>query len=201
MHKRRGVCITIFFQTFCLTQPKKFVGQHICVSEKFWYRKMLWIREEGDVSRFFFKIFVSQYRQKNAGQHFCVSEKFWCRKMLWIREEGVVARFFCQSFCLTVPKTSEGEPFCVSEKNRMSKMFTHKKGISIFCANNFLSQRVQKLRRWTRLSFKNFGYRKFLWIREEAGVSRFSVKVCVSQYQKKRELYHDFLSNFLSHST
>ena len=34
MYKRRGVCITIFCQSFCLTKPKKFVWEPFCVSEK-----------------------------------------------------------------------------------------------------------------------------------------------------------------------
>ena len=138
------------------------------------------------------------------------------------RREGCITPF-CQKFCLKVPGTFVGDTFWFSEKNRVSKNFRQKKGISIFCANNFLSRRVQKLRGGTRLCFRkllvsknvmdkrrgvcitifcqklcltvlkifvgepsfvseNFGYRKFLWIREE-------------------EVYHNFLSNFLSHST
>ena len=61
---------------------------------------------------------------------------------------------FCQSFCLTVPKILEGEPFCGPEKIRVSKNFTHKKWISFICAIKFLSHRVQKFRRGTRLCFR-----------------------------------------------
>ena len=30
---------------FCLTVPKKFVGEPFCVSENVWFRKILWMRE------------------------------------------------------------------------------------------------------------------------------------------------------------
>ena len=46
-------------KNFCLTVPKNFVGEPFCVSQNFWYRKTLWIREgrrEG-VSRFSVKNF------------------------------------------------------------------------------------------------------------------------------------------------
>ena len=32
-------------KNFCLTVPKKFVEEPFCVSENFWYQKILWIRE------------------------------------------------------------------------------------------------------------------------------------------------------------
>ena len=32
---------------FCLTSPKNIVGEPLCVSEKSWFEKKLWIREGG----------------------------------------------------------------------------------------------------------------------------------------------------------
>ena len=48
---------------FCLTVSKSFVGEHVCVSEIFGYREILWITEEGRVSRIFVKVCVSQSRK------------------------------------------------------------------------------------------------------------------------------------------
>ena len=44
----------------CLTVPKNFVGE-TCVSESFWYRKMLRIIERGGITTFKRKLVVSQY--------------------------------------------------------------------------------------------------------------------------------------------
>ena len=46
----------------CLTVPKNFVGE-TCVSESFWYRKMLRIIERGGITNFHRKFVVSQYRK------------------------------------------------------------------------------------------------------------------------------------------
>ena len=43
--KGGGGSVTIFYLKFCcLTLPKNFVGEPVCVSENSWYRKLLWIR-------------------------------------------------------------------------------------------------------------------------------------------------------------
>ena len=49
---------------FCLTVPKNFVEEPFCVSENFWYRKMLGIRERGRVSQFSVKIVLSDSAEK-----------------------------------------------------------------------------------------------------------------------------------------
>ena len=49
-------------KNFCLTVPKSFVEEPFCVSENFWYRKMLGIREGADITIFRQIFFVSQYR-------------------------------------------------------------------------------------------------------------------------------------------
>ena len=45
------------------TVPKNFVGEPFCVSENFWYRKMLGIREGAGITIFCQNCFVSQYRK------------------------------------------------------------------------------------------------------------------------------------------
>ena len=39
-------------ENFCLTVPKNFVKEPFCVSEKFWYRKLLGIREGAGITIF-----------------------------------------------------------------------------------------------------------------------------------------------------
>ena len=55
-------------KNFCLTVPKNFVGEPFCVSQNFWFRKILWIRggggrEGGSITIFCQKFFVSQCRK------------------------------------------------------------------------------------------------------------------------------------------
>ena len=51
----------------CLTVPSNFVGE-TCVSENFWYRKMLRIRERGGITTFCRNFVVSQYRKSSSGK-------------------------------------------------------------------------------------------------------------------------------------
>ena len=48
---------------FCLPVPKNFVEEPFCVSENFWYRKRLGIREGAGITIFCQNCFVSQYRK------------------------------------------------------------------------------------------------------------------------------------------
>ena len=50
-------------KNFRLTVPKNFVEEPFFVSQNFWYRKNLWIRGGGGVSRFSVKKFLSQCRK------------------------------------------------------------------------------------------------------------------------------------------
>ena len=56
--KRGGRYHDFLSKLFCLTVPKNFVGEPFCISENFWYRKMLGI-ERGRESRFSVKIVLS----------------------------------------------------------------------------------------------------------------------------------------------
>ena len=51
----------------CLTVPKNFVGE-TWVSESFWFRKMLRIRERGGITNFHRNFVVSQYRKSSSGK-------------------------------------------------------------------------------------------------------------------------------------
>ena len=78
-------------ENFSSHSAKNFVEEPFCVAEKFWYHKILWIREgrgrEG-VSRFSVENLLSQYRKKFVEEPFCVAENFWYCEILWIRGEG-----------------------------------------------------------------------------------------------------------------
>ena len=115
---------------------------------------------------------------------FYVSKNFWHPKSLRMKETREITNLVRRVDVSQYRKLSQANPSVFQKKSRVSKNFTHKKGISFFCAHNFLSHGFQKFRRWTRLSSKYFGYRKLLWIKEEGCVSRFSVLVFVSQYGK-----------------
>ena len=58
-------------KNFCLTVPKNFVEEPFCVSENFWIRKMLGIREEAGITIFRQKCFVLQYRIIRRGTLLC----------------------------------------------------------------------------------------------------------------------------------
>ena len=81
--------------------PKKFVGEHFCVSEKIRYRKILWIR--GGVGRgrefhdFPLEICCLTVPKKFVWEPFDVSENFGYRKILCIRGGGV-SRFSVDFF-------------------------------------------------------------------------------------------------------
>ena len=96
------------------------------------------------------------------------SEKFGHRKILCIR--GDITIFCRKFFCLTVPKYFVEEPFCVSE---IFGNFKHKREVSWFSVENFLSHSAGRFRRGSLRCSKKFGYRKnFI---HKRGVWRFSV--------------------------
>ena len=50
-------------KNFCLIVPKNFVGEPFCVSQNFWYRKILWMRGE-ESHDFLSKKFLSHSDEK-----------------------------------------------------------------------------------------------------------------------------------------
>ena len=75
-------------------------------------------------------------------EHFCVSESFRYRKILWIRVEYHDS--LSKICCFTVPKNFVGESFIFSEIWG-AKKFMHKKGISLFSVEIFLSRSAEKV--------------------------------------------------------
>ena len=211
-------------KTWRLTVSKNIVGETFCVSEKNWYRKLLWIsgrrkdnhdfsqiflphsiekfrrgsllcfkklrmsdifmdKRKGGVSQFFSKFFSHSTEKNRRATLMCFRRNLVTKNVMDTRRRSCIT-IFRQSFSLTVPKIFEGEPFCGSEKHRVSKNFTHKKGISFFVLLNFCPTESKSFVGEHVWVSENFVYRKILWIREEGDVSRIFVKVFVSQYQK-----------------
>ena len=96
---------------FCLTVPKKFVGEPFDVSENLGYRKILCII--GGVTFFRRKFLVSQCQKTSWGTLLCFKDFLVWKKM---DERGGYHDFRAKCFCLTVPKKFVGEPFCVSKE-------------------------------------------------------------------------------------
>ena len=60
-----------------LTIPKTFVGE-TCVSERFWYRKFLWMRRGArEYHDFQMEIFCLTQPKNFVEETFCVAENFW----------------------------------------------------------------------------------------------------------------------------
>ena len=145
---------TIFCR-LCLTEPKNFVVEPFCVSENFWYRKILWIRRgrEG----------VSQFSIENLLSH--STGKLRKRTLVCLTKIRVSKNFlqegsstiFCR-LCLAEPKKFVGETFCVSENFWYRKILWIRRGegVSQFSIENLLSHSTGKLRRRTLLCFRKF---------------------------------------------
>ena len=61
---------------FCLTVPENSVEEPFCVSKKFWYRKMLGIREGAGITIFCRNCFHSTENLRRGTLLCCVSENF-----------------------------------------------------------------------------------------------------------------------------
>ena len=106
---------TIFWRQF-LTVPKNFVVEPFCVSENFWYRKILWIRRgrEG-VSQFSIENLLSHSTGKLRKRTLLCFRKFLVSKKVMDKKGG---RRECHNFpskicCLTGPEKFVREPFSV----------------------------------------------------------------------------------------
>ena len=114
MQKRGGGVPRLFVQFFCLTVPKKFVGEHFALSENFGYRKNLSIREEGyHLSPS--KTFFTQYRKSSLGNTLVFQKNSFIE--IFHAQEGWGASRFRQNFLSHRTETTSvvKEPFCFPE--------------------------------------------------------------------------------------
>ena len=91
--------------------------------------------------------------------------------------------FPSKTFRLTVPKNFVEEPFCVAENFSYRKNLCILEGITFF-RQNFLVSQCRKIFRATLLCFTKFLLSKKLMDKRGGGVSRFSVKIFLSQRKK-----------------
>ena len=94
---------------------------------------------------------ISQYRKKIVEEPFCNSKKSLTRTFMH-RRGGITV--FAETFCLTVPKVFVRIP-SVFQKSKGIEKFLHRKGVSLFSLETFLSHSAKKLRKGTILCFRN----------------------------------------------
>ena len=161
MGDERGRSVTIFCQKcLCLTVPRIFVGEPLCVSQIFWYRKFSWIRgggggEEGGVSRFSVKSFLSHITKTfRRGTIHCFM-LFGYQKNLCLR--GDFHDFLQKKlFSHSTEKLRRGTFLCFT-KSLVSENFMDKRGgggedgrsITTICQIFFVSQ-------YRKISERNF---------------------------------------------
>ena len=115
---------------FCRAEPKGFVGEHVCVSEKIGFRKNIRIIRGLD---YLLMISVCFTVPKNfVDQPFCVSEIFWYHKTLWIKDERVVSRFFVKDFVSKYREFSKGIPSVFQKKIEYRKILGKRRGYQFF---------------------------------------------------------------------
>ena len=107
--------VTVSFEFFCLTGPKKFVGEPFCAEFQKSSSSQQVLVKKGGVSIFSAENFLSHSAEnfRSGTLPCCVSENFRERKRLWIRR-GEYQDFPSKVFCLTMLKIFVGEPFNVS---------------------------------------------------------------------------------------
>ena len=125
--------VTIFFPNFCLTVPKKLVGQLFWFSEKIGNRKNLRILR--GLHYYLLIFFRSTVPKKFVRKYFGVSERFRFRKFFMLREEGMYHNFLSKFFSHNTEKCRRGTLLCF-RKIRVSKNLIDKRRvvfITIFC--------------------------------------------------------------------
>ena len=145
MHKRGMSRISA--ESFLSHSTKTFRrGTLLCI-KKFWYRKILRIRE-GRVSRFSVEIVFSQTKETfRKGTLLCCFRNFpAAKKIMEKRGEGGSIKILRPNFfCLTVPKNFVGELFKVSLNWSIEKFYAWEGYVRIFCRKSFVSQCRKKL--------------------------------------------------------
>ena len=172
----------------CLAVPKKVVGETFGVSENFWYRKILSLREVGGYQDFPCKLFRLTIKTIHRGTLLSI-RNFLLWNFLWIGGErggGVNMIFFQESLFSYSNKNIRTGTLLSSKKFVLSKDYLEKSGGELFsrsCVGK-MSHSIKKVRLWTFLRARKFWYRKISWIKEWGVITMFHPRFVVSQYQK-----------------
>ena len=130
---------------FCLTMPEIIVGELLNVSESFWYRKIFRFRlvVEGEwVSR----LCVQSHCTENVlrGNFPALRKILVSRNFLDKRGGGCITFLLRKYLSHSAEKFLGGNLLCLCFRRfRLSKIFLHKKGISLFSDESFLSHNGQ----------------------------------------------------------
>ena len=113
---------SISYRSFCLTVPKKFVGEPFCAV---FHQKFL--DKKGGVSGFSVEKFSSHGAKnfgRGEGESYSVSIFSGIEKFHVAEDYVTIFDFLSEFFCLTVAKQFVGEPFCAVFQQK----FMDKKG-------------------------------------------------------------------------
>ena len=183
-YRWEGVVTRSSVENFCLTVPENFSETLQCF-KKIPLSKHFFIVKTGGVGGREYhvlqtKVFCLAAPTNIVVETLCVSKTFGYRKSLWIRGGGANLVLFSKYFVSHCPNLSQG---IQSRKLRVSKNFTHEKGISLFSLVYVLSDSAEIFCRELFCVSENFKYRKFYaW--ERGCIMVFRWKFIVSQCRK-----------------
>ena len=170
--------ITTLHRKFFVSIPKDFVGE-TCVSEKFWYRKILWMRRGArEYHEFQMEIFRLTEPKNFVEEAFCVAEYFWHRKMSRGRERGASRPSLENLLSHRTEQLRRGNlcsrKFLVSKNDKDKR----ERGASRLSIENFSSHNAEKFRRGTLLCYRKFLVSKNVKEKRkrERGASRLSLE-------------------------
>ena len=139
-------------KNFCPTVPKKFVEEPFCVSENFWYPKMLGMGEGVGITIFCQKCFVSQYRKLRRGTLLCFTKILVYKKFMnkggGRRRKGV-SQFSVENFWSHSTKKFHWNTSVYQKVSGSEKFYASKKGegVSRFSVEFFLPHSAENFRR------------------------------------------------------
>ena len=156
--QKRGVS-RLFVQIFLSHRTEKLCWGTIGCIRKFRLSK-IFLQEKG-ISKFSHEFFCLIVPKNFVGSPFCVSKKFRSRKFSCIGggRHGIVEIFLSEC------RKDSWEALQCFRKIWVSKNPRHKKGISLFSVETFLSQSAEKIRGKPFNVSEKFGYRKTLGIK------------------------------------
>ena len=160
-------CHVFLRKFFCLTVLKVFVGELLRVSEIFESEKNFWVRRWVGYHLFSSKILRLTVLIIFVGENYNVSKSLGHRKSLGKRRGRGYYDSLWKNFCITGPKVFVEAPFCASENFWYRKNLGIRvggQGISGLSVGKNLWYCTEIFRRGDLQCFRNFGYRKNVWI-------------------------------------
>ena len=120
---------------FCPAESKSFVGDYVCVSKNFGYRKFFWTREEGVYHDFLLKSLSHSTENFHRGTPLCFRK---LRVPKNCMHRNGISLNSIENFCLKAPKNFMRKHF-VFRKVLVSQFFFDKRrrGLSRFFFRNF----------------------------------------------------------------